>query len=150
MTDRRDVHPHHLLRAVLTDRDVREILLELGAEPDEVLLTLDREWLGAADTIEPEEVAMLGIDLATVLTALNPPYDAPPDWRGRQVTDATRELLVRSLAARGATHGGAVEGGHVLLALLSSRDHIVAATFRAHGLSPRTARGAVERRYRRA
>ena len=150
MTDRRDVHPHHLLRAVLGDRVVREVLDELGVDPDEVLVTLDREWLDASDTIEFEEIEAVGIDLTTVLTAINPPFDGPPDWGGRRPTDATRELLVRSLGVRGALHAPRVGSGHVLLALMSGRDRIVAATFRAHGLRARTARPVVERLTRRA
>lgn len=150
MVDRGDVLPHHLLRAVLADRGVREVLAELGTDPDEVLVTLDREWLAAADTIDLEEIQAVGIDLPTVLAAVNPPFDEPPDWGGRNVTDATRELLVRALGVRGLTHGPRVVSAHLLLALMSSKDHIVAATLRAHGLHGRTARGVVERWSRRA
>ena len=150
MVDRRDVHPHHLLRAVLGVRDVRVLLVEIGDEPHEYLLTLDREWLGASDTIEPEEIAAVGIDLSTVLAALNPPFDDPPDWGGRNVTDVTRELLVRALGVRGVLHGSSVTSSHLLLALMTSKDHIVSATFRAHGLHGRAARGVVERWSRRA
>lgn len=150
MVDRRDVHPHHLLRAVLGDRVVRDVLVEIGADPDEVRVTLDREWLAASDTIELEEIAAVGIDLVTVLAAINPPFDAPPDWGGRHVTDVTRELLVRALGVRGVLHGSRVTSSHLLLALMTSKDHIVSATFRAHGLHGRAARSVVERWSRRA
>lgn len=150
MSDRLDVHPHHLLRALLDDRVVRDVLAELGADPDEVRVTLDRAWLGAADTIDPEEIASVGIDVATVLRAVNPPFDDPPDWGGRRLTDATRELLVRALGVRAATHGSTVAPAHLLLALLSSKDRILAVTFRAHGLTARAARPVVERWTRRA
>lgn len=150
VADRRDVHPHHLLRAVLTDPMVRDVLVELGSSADEVLLTLDHEWLAASDTIDLEEIAAVGIDLATVLTAVNPPFDEAPDWGGRRLTDATRDLLVRSLGLRSLTHGPRVHAGHLLLALMASKDRLVAATFRAHGLSGRDARAVVERWSRRA
>ncbi|MDO9456930.1 Clp protease N-terminal domain-containing protein [Nocardioides sp.] len=150
MADRHDVHPHHLLRAVLGDQMVRDVLVELGADPDEVRVTLDREWLAAADTIALEEIESVGIGLATVLTAVNPPFDDPPDWEGRRITEPTRELLVRALGVRGITQGARVGSGHLLLALMSSKDHIVAATFRTHGLHSRGARTVVERWSRRA
>lgn len=150
MSDRRDVHPHHLLRALLDDRVVRDVLAELDAPADEVRLTLDRTWLDAADTIDPEEIAAVGIDLGTVLRAVNPPFDGPPDWGGRRLTDPARELLVRSLGVRAATHGSTVAPAHLLLALLASKDRILLATFRAHGLTARGARPLVERWTRRA
>lgn len=150
MSDRHDVHPHHLLRALLDDRVVRDLVSELGADPDEVRVTLDRAWLGAADTIDPEEIAAVGIDLATVLAAVNPPFDEAPDWGGRRLTDPTRELLVRALGVRAATHGSRVGSAHLLLSLLSSKDRILVATFRAHGLTARAARPVVERWTRRA
>lgn len=150
MADRREVHPHHLLRAVLADHLVRDVLGRLGADPDQVLLTLDQRWLAAADTIEVEEIEAVGIDLATVLTAVNPPFDRPPDWGGRRITEPTRDLLVRALAGRGPLQGGRVTGAHLLLALMSSKDPIVAATLRAHDLHTRAARGAVARWCRRA
>ena len=150
MIDRRDVHPHHLLRAVLGDRQVREILGGLDVAADEVLVTLDQRWLAAADTIDLEEIEAVGIDLPTVLDAVNPPYDEPPDWGGRQLTVATRDLLVRAIAARGTTHAPRVGTSHLLLALMSSKDPLVSGTLRAHALHGRAARGVVERWSRRA
>ena len=149
VADRRDVHPHHLLRAVLADRMVRDVLTAVGADADELLVSLDRRWLAASDTIEVEEIEAVGIDLATVLVAVNPPFDAPPDWGGRTITEPTRELLVRALGLRGVLHGPSVGPGHLLLALMSSRDGIVAGTFRDHGLHARTVRPVVERWGRR-
>ena len=150
MPDRRDVHPHHLLRAALRDRFVRDVVAELGADPDQVLLTLDHRWLAAADTIDVEEVEAVGIELPMVLAAINPPFDGPPDWGGRHLTDATRDLLVRALGMRGPGAGPNVGSGQVFLALLSSKDHIVAPTLREHGLSLRTARPLVDQRSRRS
>ncbi|WP_148614245.1 Clp protease N-terminal domain-containing protein [Nocardioides rubriscoriae] len=150
MVDRRDVHPHHLLRALLGDRLVRDVLRELGADPDEVRLSLDHLWLAGADTLDVEEIEAVGIDLPTVLVAVNPPFDDPPDWGGRRLTDATRDLLVRALGLRGITHGPRLGSGHLLLALMTSKDPVVAATFRAHGLQSRQVRPVVERRSRRA
>ncbi|MFB9313639.1 hypothetical protein [Nocardioides plantarum] len=148
--DRRDVHPHHLLRAVLGDRLVREILGDLDVDADEVLVTLDQHWLAAADTIDVEEIEAVGIDLPTVLAAINPPFDEPPDWGGRQLTVATRDLLMRALAVRGPTQAVRVGSSHLLLSLMSSRDPLVSATLRAHSLHGRAARGVVERWSRRA
>ncbi len=150
MVDRHDVHPHHLLRALLADRLVREVLVELGADPDEVRLSLDHEWLAAAETLDLEEIEAVGIDLPTVLAAVNPPFDAPPDWGGRRLTEATRDLLVRALAVRGSTHGPRVGPEHLLLAVMSSKDRVVAGALRAHGLHSRQARAVVERRTRRS
>ena len=150
MPDRHDVHPHHLLRAALRDGFVRDVLAEVGADADQVLLTLDRRWLDASDTIDVEEVESVGIGLPMVLAALNPPFDEAPDWGGRHLTDATRDLLVRALGMRRTDHGPLVGSGHVLLALLTSKDHIVAPTLRDHGLTLRGVRPLVERRSRRA
>ncbi|MEO9325705.1 Clp protease N-terminal domain-containing protein [Nocardioides sp. C4-1] len=150
MADRRDVHPHHLLRALLDDRLVRQVLAELGVEADRVRLTLDQRWLAASDTIEVEEVETLGIDLATVLAVVNPPFDDPPDWAGRRLTDATRELLVRALGVRRVDSGRGVTSGHLLVAVLSTKEPIVAGTVREHGLSERAARRVVDAWSRRA
>ena len=150
MADRHDVHPHHLLRAVLADRLVREVLAETGADADALLLTLDRLWLEASDTIEVEEIEARGIDVATVLTAINPPFDREADWGGRRLTDATRDVLVRSLGVRAVNHGATMTSGHLLLGLLGSKDRLVAGTFRAHGVQLRAVRPVVERRSRRA
>lgn len=150
VTDRRDVHPHHLLRAVLGDRQVRDILRELEIDADEVRLTLDQHWLDAADTIHVEEIEAVGIDLPMVLAAVNPPFDDPPDWGGRRLTEATRDLLVRALAVREPTQGSRVGSGHLLLSLMSSKDPLVSATLRDHGLHGRAVRGVVERWSRRA
>lgn len=150
MADRRDVHPHHLLRAVLADVEVREVLALVGANPDQLMLTLDRWWLEASDTIEVEEVEARGIDVATVLTVINPPFGDGADWGGRRLSPATREVLVRALGARSLHHGGATTSGHLLLALLQSKDRLVAGTFREHGVHARAVRPVVERRGRRA
>jgi hypothetical protein len=150
VTDRHDVHPHHLLRAVLGDRPVREVLRELGVDADEVRLTLDHQWLAAADTIQLEEIEAVGIDLPMVLAAVNPPFDEPPEWGGRRLTTTTRDILVRALAVRGPIQGARVTSSHLLLALMASKDPMVVATLRAHSLHGRTARGVVERWSRRA
>lgn len=150
MADRHDVHPHHLLRALLGDRTMRDALSELGADPDEVGLTLDQLWLAGTDVLGPEAVAAVGIDLPTVLAAVNPPFDEAPDWGGRRLTEATRDVLVRALAVRGPLQGVRVGPGHLFLALMLSRDPLVGATLRAHHLHTRTARAVVERWSRRA
>ena len=150
MADRHEVHPHHLLRAVLPDRLVRDVLAELGTDADQLALTLDGLWLAAADTIELEEIEARGIDLATVLQAINPPFDEMPDWGGRRLTGPTRDLLVRALGVRAIGHGSRTSSAHLLLALMSSKDHLVAGTFRAHGLTARATRPIVERWGRRA
>lgn len=150
MADRHEVHPHHLLRAVLTDAQARDVVTTLGADPDEVLLTLDRLWLAASDTIEIEEIEARGIELHTVLAAINPPFDEQPDWGGRRLAAPSRDLLVRALAARGIGHGPRTGSGHLLLALMGSKDRLLAATFREHALHARDARALVERWGRRA
>jgi hypothetical protein len=57
---------------------------------------------------------------------------------------------VRALGLRSLTHGPGLGSGHLLLALLGSKDRVVAATVRAHGLQARRARPVVERWTRRA
>ncbi|WP_139977992.1 Clp protease N-terminal domain-containing protein [Nocardioides litoris] len=149
MPDRHDVHPHHLLRAVLGDQVVRDLLRELGTDADDVSLTLDRRWLDAADTIDVEEVETLGVGLPMVLAALNPPYDGPPDWGGRHLLDSTREVLVRALGMRGPTSTAPVRAAHVLLALMTCKDSIVGGAFRDHGVTLKAARPVVDRWTRR-
>ncbi|GAA5144332.1 hypothetical protein GCM10023340_11990 [Nocardioides marinquilinus] len=149
MTDRHDVHPHHLLRAVLADADVRLVLASLGADADDLRLTLDHLWLAASDTIDVEEVSALGIELGTVLAVLNPPHDAPPDWGGRRFATTTRDVLVAALANRALQRDARTSGPDVLVALAGSKDRLVAGTFAAHGLRARDVRRHVERWGRR-
>lgn len=150
MVDRHDVQPHHLLRAALADGFCRHLISHLAGDPDALLITLDQLWLDAADAIDVEEIQARGIDMVTVLAAINPPFDGEPDWRGRRLTDATRDLLVRALGVRAIGHGRTTGSGHVLLALMGSRDPLVAGTFRAHGLHARDAKPLVERWSRRS
>ncbi len=150
MTSRRDVQPHHLLRALLADRFVRDVCAELGVDPDLVRLSLDRRWLDAADTIDVEEVEARGIDVPTLLAAVNPPFDEQPDWQGRRLTPRSRDVLVLALRERATVSGHRTHSGHVLLGLMASRDPIVAGTFADHDLRLRQVRPVVQRLGRRA
>lgn len=150
VTDRRDVHPHHLLRAVLADPPAREVLAELGVPASDLLLTLDGLWLAASDTIEVEEIEARGIDVEVVLSALNPPFDGEADWGGRRLSDPTRAVLVRALALRGLAQGRPVTSRHLLLALMTSRDRLVTDAFAAHRLRYRDARRVADRLGRRS
>ncbi len=150
MRDRFDVQPHHVLRALLGDRFVRDVLAHLEADADEVRLTLDRRWLEAADTIDVEEVESPGIDVATLLAAVSPPFDEQPDWRGRRPTPRTRDVLVLALRERAAVSSTRTHSGHLLLGVMASRDPIVAGTFAEHDLRLRRVRPVVQRWGRRA
>ncbi len=143
------MQPHHVLRALLGDRFVRDVLVHLEVSPDELRVTLDRRWLDAADTIDVEEVESPGIDVATLLAAVNPPFDEQPDWRGRRPTPRTRDVLVLALRER-ALSGNRTHSGHLLLGVMASRDPIVAGTFAEHDLRLRRVRPVVQRWGRRA
>jgi hypothetical protein len=150
VTSRSDVQPHHVLRALLADRFVRDVLTHLGTDPDQARITLDRRWLDAAETIDVEEVEARGIDVATLLEAVNPPFDEQPDWRGRRPTPRTRDILVLALRERAAVSGSRTHSGHLLLGVMASRDPIVSGTFAEHDLRLRQVRPVVQKWGRRA
>ena len=94
--DRREVRPEHLLRAVLDDALVDQVLTGLGTSGTAVRTTLEHRMLETVDDIGDEVLFALGIDIETVLVVLNPPYDEP-DWRGRTLSPAARDVLVKAL-----------------------------------------------------
>jgi Clp amino terminal domain, pathogenicity island component len=138
--DRREIRPDHLLRAVLDDKLVGEVLTHLGTPPTTLRATLEHRWLDTVDDVDSEALFALGIDLPTVLEVINPPFDAEPDWRGRHLSDPARAVLVSTLVERTNTDSQRVHAGHLLLGLLHSRDPLVAGTFRQHGIRLRAAR----------
>jgi hypothetical protein len=148
--DRREVRPHHLLRAVLDDRLVGDVLARLGAPTETLRATLEHRWLDTVDDVDGETLFALGIDLEIVLEVLNPPFDREPDWRGRTLSDEARTVLVSALVERTTTGSPSVHAGHVLLGLLRSHDPVVAGTFREHGVRLRDARPLVATWGRRA
>jgi hypothetical protein len=153
MADRYDVHPHHVLRAVLEDRVATDVLSAIDVDPAQVQVTLAHHWLDAADTIEVEEIETVGVDVTMLLAALNPADGTRPQWGGRHLTQAARDVLVRSLGVCGAMRQRRTTSGHVLLALLACKDPIVVRTFATHGIGPqesRRLRGLVEQWGRRA
>ena len=150
MADRHEVHPHQVLRAVLREPFVADVLAARDVSVAEVQVTLEQRWLAAGDTIELEEIEALGVDVPTLLRALDPPYDGPADWGDLRLTPATRDVLVGALRARAGLRQSRTSVGHLLLALLASRDPIVAATFAAHGLRARDVRPLVQKWGRRA
>lgn len=149
MGERHEIRPHHLLRAVLDDRLVREVLAHLQAPADEVRATLDRRWLDTIEELDSETLHALGIDVATVLMVVNPPFDDPPEWRGREITKETRDVLVVALRESAGARDQPVHAGHLLLGLMSARDPLVSATLAAHGLRLREVRALVNRWGRR-
>jgi hypothetical protein len=141
--DRREVRPDHLLRAVLDDALVVDVLDQLGAPAREVRATLEHRWLDTLDDVDAEVVFSLGIDLDNVLEVLNPPYDDEADWHGRLLSPAAQDVLLRALVEYSSARGPHIHAGHVLLGLLHSHDPLVAATFRTHRVRLRPARALV-------
>ena len=115
--DRREIRPDHLLRAVLDDKLVGDVLTHLGTPPTTLRATLEHRWLDTVDDLDGE-----------------------PDWRGRHLSDPARAVLVSALVERTNTDSQKVHAGHLLLGLLHSRDPLVAGTFRQHGIRLRAAR----------
>ncbi len=150
MADRFEVQCHHVLRAVVDDALVVDLLQALRVDPAEVQVTLAERWLAASETIDVEEIAMVGIDAPTLLAALNPAEQTPAQWRGRQLSDSARDVLVRSLGICGAMGHRRTTSAHLLLALLASKDPIVVQTLAAHGLRTKDVRPLVRRWGRRA
>lgn len=134
MADRYDVHPHHVLRAVLVDRFAADVLGALGVSPDEVQVTLTERWLAASDIIEIEEIESVGVDVASLLAALNPTGEAPAPWGGWCLSAPARDVLVRALGICAAMRHRRTTSGHLLLALMASKDAIVMQTLAAHRL----------------
>ena len=132
MADRYDVHPHHLLRAALEDQFAADVLRALEVRPDEMKVTLTERWLAASDVIEIEEIESVGVDVASVLEALNPAGVRPVEWGGRRLSAPARDVLVRALGIGAAMRHQQVSSGHLLLALLASKDAIVLQTLAAH------------------
>lgn len=150
MADRFEVHPHHLLRAVLDDVIVVDVLRRLEVEADQLKATLAECWLAAADVIDLEEVEAVGIDGATLLGALNSADGARVEWGGRRLSPPARDVLVRALGICVAMRHARTTSGHVLLALMDSRSAIVAQTFAAHGLRAKDVRPLLAQWGRRA
>lgn len=148
--DRREIRPDHLLRAILDDRLVGDVLERLGTPSATLRATLERRWLDTVDDLDSETLFAFGIDVQIVLEVLNPPYDGEPDWRGRRLSDPARSVLVSTLLEGQTTGSPSVHAGHVLLGLLHSHDAVVAGTFRQHGIRLRAARPLVEAWGRRA
>ncbi len=147
--DRREVRPEHLLRAVLDDALVDQVLTGLGTSGTAVRTTLEHRMLETVDDIGDEVLFALGIDIETVLVVLNPPYDEP-DWRGRTLSPAARDVLVKALVESSRSSAPRVHAGHVLLGLLGSHDPVVVGTLRDHGVRPKPTREQVELWGRRA
>jgi hypothetical protein len=148
--DRREVRPDHLLRAALDDGLVVDVLDALGAPAPAVRATLEHRWLETLDDVDAEALFSLGIELDNVLEVLNPPYDAEPDWHGRLLSPAARDVLLSALVEYSAIRGPRIHAGHLLLGLLRSHDALVTATFRTHHVRLRPARALVAEWGRRA
>ena len=149
VSDRREVRPEHLLRAVLDDAAVREVRADLGVAATDVLTTLERRRLEATDAFDLESLHEIGVGVDTVVRVLNPPFDGEADWEGRVLTREAQEVCVAALAESVRGERG-VTSGHVLLGLLRSRDRLVARTLREHGLRLRQTRVVVAHRGRRS
>ena len=121
----------------MADHDRREV------RPDHLLRA-------ALDDVDAEALFSLGIELDNVLEVLNPPYDAEPDWHGRLLSPAARDVLLSALVEYSATRGPRIHAGHLLLGLLRSHDPLVTATFRTHHVRLRPARALVAEWGRRA
>ena len=147
--DRREVRPEHLLRAVLDDGQVGHALVACGTTPQAMRATLEHRWLATVDDIDVETLFELGIDVETVLVALNPPFDDEPDWQGRTLSPEARDVLVKALVESSGS-GRRVHAGHVLLGLMHSRDPVLIGTFREHGVRAKAVRELVRRWDRQA
>jgi hypothetical protein len=148
--DRREVRPEHLLRAVLDDALVGDVLTALGTSATAVRSTLEHRSLEAVDDLDDEVLYSLGIDVETVLVVLNPPHDGEPDWQGRTLSSEARDVLVKALVESSRSTAPRVHAGHVLLGLVSCRDPVVAGTLGDHGIRARPTREQVELWGRRA
>ncbi|CAN5355093.1 hypothetical protein BH11ACT8_BH11ACT8_09120 [soil metagenome] len=150
MADRHEVQPHHVLRAVLGDGYAAELLAAVGSSAQELRLTLDGLWLEASEEIGPEEIGAVGIDVATLLALLNPPYDGAVAADGRRLTEPARDVLVAALRTNASMRHPRTGTGHLLVALLRSRDPLVSATCTAHRVPVRAVTDLVATRGRRA
>ena len=136
---------------MLDDALVGQVLDGLGTSARSVRATLEHRMLASMDDIDVETLFSLGIDVATVLEVLNPPFEEEPDWRGRTLSPEGRDVLVKALVESAGENGGVrVHAGHVLLGLLSSHDPVVAGTLREHGVRMRPTRALVAQWGRRA
>jgi hypothetical protein len=137
--------PEDLLRALLDDRLVVEVLRAVGTSPGELRVAAERRWLVGLDHVDEEVVRGRRADVTALLDALN---SASPELDG--VSPAAKAVLARAVRESATLHATRVDPPHLLVALLAGTDPVVAPAAAEIGLRAADVRRAVARRGRRA
>jgi len=137
--------PEDLLRALLDDPAVTEVLAAAGVPGEELRIAVERRWLGRVERFDDEVLQGRRVDVAALLRAVNA---GSPTLGGlpRPVQNALG-LAVRESAALQASQVG-VE--HLLVALIAGSDPVVAPAAAELGVRAAAVRRVVARRGRRA
>ncbi|MBS43881.1 MAG: hypothetical protein CMH83_12115 [Nocardioides sp.] len=121
------VQPHHVLRAVLDDVLVRDVLARCDVDVAMLRTDLDLAWWSSVDCPDVLGEASAGLDLETVRAALEPSRGWAAAWGDRRPSEGTRTLLRAALVRRSRTGCRRPVAGHVLLAAATSEDPVLRA-----------------------
>jgi len=145
MGDPLGLTPEDLLRALLDDALVVEVLRTVGTSPGELRVAVERRWLAALDHVDEEVLRGRRADVAALLDALN---SASHELDG--VSPVAKAVLGRAVRESAALHATSVAAPHLLVALLAGHDPVVAPAAAEIGLRAVDVRRAVAGRGRRA
>lgn len=141
-----DTAPEDLLRALLDDATVGDVLSAAGSSADELRVAVERRWLARLDrAIDDELLRGRRVDVGALLRALNegaPTLDRLPA--------GARAALGRALRESAGLHAPSISAEHLLIALVAGSDPVVAPAAAELGLRAATVRGIVARRGPRA
>jgi len=137
--------PEDLLRALLDDSSVSEVLAAAGVPGEELRIAVERRWLARVERLDEEVLRGRRVDVSALLRAVNA---GSPTLGGlpRPVQTALG-LAVRESAA---LHDSQVGAEHLLLALIAGSDPVVAPAAAELGLRAGAVRRVVARRGPRA
>ncbi len=149
-----EIRPEHLLRALLDDRLVRDLLAAAGTDADELRAVLEREYLAGLEVIDEASLYAARVDLTGMLATWNAPRVAPGPFAAAmdayRLTDGARACLMRGVGEAARTGATTMTSGHLLLGLLRTRDRTVARVLRTVRVDQRAVRTVLRRWGRRA
>lgn len=137
--------PEDLLRALLDDAAVIDVLAAAGASADELRVAVERRWLARLEGVGEEVLRGRRVDVAALLRAVNA---GSPTLAG--LPRPVRAALGRAIGESTALRADRVRAEHLLVALLAGPDPVVAPAAADVGLRAPVVRRVVARRGRRA
>lgn len=137
--------PEDLLRAVLDDAAVIDVLAAAGVSADELRVAVERRCLARLEGVDEEVLRGRRVDVVALLQALNA---GSSTLAGLPLP--AQAALGRAVEESAALRAGRVRAEHLLVALLAGPDPVVAPAAAEVGLRAAVVRRVVARRGRRA